>query len=174
MRIFFYFNKEYMAVTLVVNNTPYQYPQNQESPGWGEAATDWAIAVTDVLNNVLGPDDILQTIFTVANNVSSFSDITGLSFNTGAVRSAIIEYSVYRTSTANPSGNAESGVISIVYDNAASAGSKWTMTVSNVAGNSGLTLNITDAGQLQYKSTDINATGYAGNMHFRARSLGQI
>lgn len=162
-----------MPITLIVNNIPYEYPIPGDSPGWGQPATDWAAEVTLVLNDLLGPNDISETIFTIANNVSSFTNINGLSFNTGTVRSAIIDYSIYRTSTANPSGNAESGTINIVYDNLAAPGSKWAMSIGNVTGNSGVTFTITDLGQVQYQSTNINATGYSGNIHFRARTLGQ-
>lgn len=162
-----------MSVVLIVDNIPYEYPVDGQEPGtWGQPASDWAIAVTGVLNSLLGADDILQTTFTIANNVSSFANITGLAFNTGTVRSALIQYAIYRVSTASPSGHAESGTIDIVYDNAASAGNKWAMTVRN-NGNSGVTFNITDAGQLQYKSTDITSPAYSGVIKFSAKTLGQ-
>ncbi len=162
-----------MPVTLTVNNIPFQYPIPGDTPGWGQPATGWATEVTGVLNDLLGPNDITQTTFNVGNNVTSFTNISGLSFNTGEVRSAIINYSVYRTSTSTPTGNAESGILNIVYDNLAASGSKWAMTGTGITGNSGITFTITDNGQVQYKSTDIGATGYSGVMHFRASTLGQ-
>lgn len=162
-----------MPITLTVNNIPFQYPIPGDSPGWGAGATDWANEVTIVLNDLLGPADITETTFPISNNVTSFTDVSGLSFNTGTVRSAIIDYSVYRTSTANPSGFAESGSLGIVYDNLAGAGSKWSMTGYGLNGNSGVTFTITDAGQVQYKSSNINSVGYSGVMHFRAKTLSQ-
>lgn len=161
-----------MPITLIVNNIPYSYPVNGDSPSWGQGATDWAKEVTLVLNDLLGPNDITETSFALQNNISSFTNVAALSFNTGAVRSAIIDYSIYRTSTANPSGNAESGIINITYDNLAAVGSKWSMTIGPVNGNAGVTFTILDNGQIQYKSSDINSTGYSGVMKFRAKTLG--
>lgn len=162
-----------MPVTLTVNNIPFEYPANGDSPGWGQPATDWATEVTNVLGDLVGPTDILQTTFTVLNNQSISQNVLGLSFNTGLVRAAFIDYSIYRTSTANPSGFTEAGSIVATYDNLASAGSKWQLAVGPMVGNAGVTFTITDGGQFQYQSSDINATGYSGTMHFRATTLGQ-
>jgi hypothetical protein len=165
-----------MPIELVVNNISYEYPISGDSPGWGQAATDWATEVTFVLNNLKGPNDILQTSFSspaFANNQVTPADIVGLSFNTGQVRAAFIQYSIYRTSTANPSGNAEAGMLIAVYDNLAGSGSKWSLTAGPISGNSGVTFSMTDAGQLQYTSSDIGATGYSAVMKFSAKALNQ-
>lgn len=162
-----------MPIELTVNNIPFQYPTPGDEPGWGQPATDWASEVTDVLNLLFGPNDILDTSASISNNVSIATDIPKLLFNPGAVRSATIDYSIYRISTANPSGNAETGLMKIVYDNAASAGSKWSVTIFGVTGDAGVTFNILDNGQFQYKSSNINSIGYSGVMHFSAKSLGQ-
>lgn len=160
-----------MSITLVVNNIPFEYPSAGTAPGWGQPATDWASEVTEVLGELSGPNDIIQTTFSIQNNISVFTNIASLTFNTGQVRGATINYTIYRTSTANPSGFSEGGTIQIVYDNAAGVNDKWSMTVFGITGNSGVTFNLTDAGQFQYKSTDINSTGYSGVMTFRAKSL---
>lgn len=162
-----------MPVTLTVNNIPFEYPIPGDSPGWGEGATGWAEEVTTVLTSLLGPNDIAQTTANIANNQTSATNVNGLIFNTGQVRSAIIEYSVYRTSVANPSGKSESGTLNIVYDNLAASGFKWSIIGYGLNGLAGVTFTITDTGQVQYTSTDIGATGYSANMHFRARSLVQ-
>lgn len=160
-----------MSITLTVNGIPFEYPTPGQEPGWGEAATDWATEVTEVLGELLGPNDIIQTTFNIQNNIAVFTNIASLSFDPGEVRGALIDYTIYRTSDANPSGQAEGGSIKIVYDNSAGAGSKWIWTVYGVAGNSGVTFNLTDAGQFQYQSTDIGAVGYSGTMTFRAKAL---
>jgi len=162
-----------MSTTLIVNNTPFEYPTPGDEPGWGEAATGWAEEVTDVLNSVLGPDDILETTFTVNNSVAVATNVSGLLFNTGTVRAATVEYSVYRISDSNPSGNAESGIMNLIFDNSAAPGFQWTLTIGNIAGNAGINFTITDAGQVQYTSTDIGATNHSGTMHFKARALQQ-
>lgn len=160
-----------MPVTLTVNNIPFEYPVPGDSPGWGQPATDWATQVTIALNDLQGLTDIPQKTFTIQNNVTSFTDVAGLVFNTGLVRAAFVDFSVYRTSTSDPSGNAECGEMLLIYDNLAAPGSKWGMVI-NFDGDSGLTFNITDAGQVQYKSSDLG-TGHSGNMHFRAKTLNQ-
>ncbi len=161
-----------MSRNLVVNNNVYAYPDPGEDPGWGEASSDWAEAVTDVLASLLSSGDILETTFNVANNVSSPANITGMAFNTGTVRSAIITYSIYRVSSITLSGKAETGQLYIVYDNSASSGNKFLLT-QEATGNSGITFDITDAGQFTYTSTDIGATSYSGVMHFTAKALAQ-
>lgn len=158
-----------LSVELIVNSIPFDYPSEGEDPGWGGPATSWAEEVTKVLNNVLGPDDILQTTFNVANNQIVVQDITGLLFNAGTVRAATIQYAIYRISTANPSGYTEAGEIHVVYDNAVG----WSFAVGGVVGNSGVNFSITPAGQFQYTSNDINSLGYSGVMKFRAVSLSQ-
>jgi hypothetical protein len=159
-----------MAVPLTVNNTTFNYPTNGESPGWGQDTTDWAVAVTDVLASLVSSDDILQTSYSINNNVSTPTDVNRLFFNPSTVRAANIQYSVYRISTANPSGHVESGIIYLNYDNAASLGSKWSFTQQK-NGDSGVVFSITDAGQIQYISTDIDSTGYSGVIKFTAKTL---
>lgn len=158
-----------MPKVLIVNNTPYNYPTSGDEPGWGNDATGWAIGVTDVLSDLLGPNDILETAFNIANNQTVFSDITGLIFNAASVRAADISYSIFRVSTANPSGHTEKGTIQLIYDNNIG----WFINQGNILGSSGVTFSVTNTGQLQYKSTDINSTGYTGTMKFRAKTLQQ-
>lgn len=157
---------------LTVANNVYAYPDPGTDPGWGESATAWAQAVTDVLNTLLAPGDILETSFAIANNVSVDTNINGLAFDNSTIRAANIAYSVYRASTANPSGNVESGTIYLTFDNSASPGNKWIVAVQN-SGNAGVTFTCTDSGQVQYKSSDIDSTGYSGQMRFSARTLSQ-
>lgn len=160
-----------MPKTLIVNNTPYNYPVSGDEPGWGEAAgaTGWPKGVTDALSDLLGPNDILETAFNIANNQASFADVTGLVFNAASVRAAEISYSVFRISTANPSGHTETGTIQIVYDNNVG----WSINQGNILGSSGVTFQVTNTGQIQYKSTDIGSLNYIGTMKFRAKTLQQ-
>jgi len=162
-----------MPVTLIVNNIPYEYPIPGDSPGWGQGATGWAEEVTAVLTDLLGPNDIPETTFSIGNAVGTATSINGLVFNTGQVRAAFINYTVYRTSTSNPSGFSEAGELILVYDNLASAGNKWSITQGPVNGNSGIIFSVTDSGQVQYTSSDIGTLGYSAVIHFAAQTLGQ-
>jgi len=154
--------------TLTVNNTPYEYPTAGDEPGWGPEASGWAEEVTNVLNNILGSDDILETSFNIANNQSSAADITGLVFNSATVRSAVVEYAVHRVSDSNPSGNSETGEMHVIYD-----GSSWSLSVGGVVGNSNVNFSITGAGQVQYTSNDIGSINYVGIIKFKARAISQ-
>jgi hypothetical protein len=156
-----------LSKILIINNTPYNYPTAGDEPGWGSDATGWASAVTDVLSDILGPDDILETAFNVANNQTSFTDVTGLAFNSASVRSAEISYSIFRVSTANPSGHTETGIIQLTYDNG------FSINQGNTLGTSGVIFDVTNTGQVRYKSSDINSIGYVGTLKFRAKTLSQ-
>lgn len=161
-----------MAISLTVAGTTYLYPESGETPNWADGAgpTEWAQAVTDVLNSVFGPGDILQTTFAIQNNITTLSNINGLLFDSGTVRAANISYAIYRTSTANPAGHSETGTIQITFDDDAATGSKWSM-IQISDGTSGCDISVTDLGQFQYLSTDINATGYSGVIKFSAKAL---
>ena len=156
-----------MSIPLVVNNTTFNYPDPGEDVGWAEDASGWAEEVTTVLSSLLSTGDILLATFNVANNVSVFTDIVGLAFTAGLVRSVNVQYSLYRISTGSPSGNAETGTLSIVYDNNASSGNKWLLS-QTATGDGGIIFDITDLGQFQYKTTDIGTPGYQGVLKFKA------
>ena len=160
-----------MPKALVVAGTSYNFPVSGENPEWGEDATAWAEAVTEVLSTLLAPGDILETTSTINNNISSATNINGLVFDPGTVRAANINYAIYRISTANPSGHAEDGMIALIYDDSASAGNKWQLSQRRGGTEAGVTFSITDAGQVQYTSTDINSTGYVGTITFTAKTL---
>jgi hypothetical protein len=160
-----------VPVDVTINNQVISYPVSGDPPGWGEGATQAIVEIADVLTELLGPNDISQTTFSVANNISVFTTVNGLDFDPGEVRAAEVQYSIYRISDSNPSGNAEAGTIKLVYDNDAATNSKWIWSVGPIAGNSGVTFNVTDAGQFQYKTTDIGSVGYSGTMTFRAKAI---
>lgn len=159
-----------MSKTLIVNNQPFQYPQDGEDPGWGEGASDWATAVTDALSSIVNPNDIPTTEFSIANNTIAPQNVVGLVFNTSTVRSATIQYFIYRVTNTNTSGFAETGTMNIIYDTNASSGQKWLVSQST-SGNSGVVLDITDAGQFTYTSSNITGTGYSGTMKFKAQTI---
>lgn len=161
-----------MPIPLVVNGTTYLFPVPGEDPTWGADATDWAKAVSAVLNTLVAPGDILQTTFSINNDVSVSTNINGLIFDSSTVRAANINYSIYRISTTNPSGQAETGVVQLTYDDDASVGSKWQLAQISSGGDAGVAININQTtGQLNYTSTDIGSLGYLGQITFTARVL---
>lgn len=155
-----------MAINLTVNNNTFPYPEPGDEPGWGEGATGWAEEVTTVLNNLSGTDDILETTFNVANNVSSSQDIVGLTFNPSTVRSAVIDYSIYRSTSSTEL--AEKGKLELIYKNGATPTTKWTIGRVFFGDDGGVEFTMTDAGQIQYTSSNLAGTSYSGVMHFEA------
>jgi hypothetical protein len=159
-----------MSISLTIQGVTYSYPESGTDPNWGEDTAAWASAVTSALNSLLGSGDILLTTATIANNQSTSADVTGMLFDPTSVRAANISYTIYRVTNSVTSGNAESGIIYITYDNNASSGNKWILS-QQINGSSGVTFSITDLGQVQYTSSNISGTGYSGTIKFSAKSL---
>lgn len=152
------------TVELEVNNKQFLYPNAGENPGWGEDATAWAEEVTEVLNSLAGPDDILQTTVSINNNVGPTpSNVAGLLFNTATVRSARIDYNIYRTLNA-ASELAETGIVQIVYKSIAGT---WELS-QEATGNAGVSFTITNAGQVQYTSTNMGVGTHVGTLNFES------
>ena len=59
-----------MAKNLTIINSTYSYPDAGDPKGWGEEASEWAKAVTDLRGDLRGSNDIVQTSFILT--ISSF------------------------------------------------------------------------------------------------------
>lgn len=157
-----------MSTPLVVNGQTYNYPENRDSPSWGEEATAWASAVTGVLVGVISSGDIAPTTATIANNQVVAANVTGLSFDTSTVRGAFVEYSVYRVTTSvGATEVVETGTIYLAYKSTANV---WDIATVGTAG-AGVTFSITAAGQVKYTSTNMTGSTYSGTIKFRARAI---
>lgn len=148
---------------LTIQGNTYNYPDPGQDPGWGSDASDWAQAVTDVLNFLVNPGDILETSFTIQDNTSVAANINGLRFDSSIVRAANVSYSIIRN------GANQSGTLHLNYNSSAPAGSKWSLQ-ENRSGDVGVVFSITDLGQVQYMST---STGSTATIRFSARTLSQ-
>lgn len=156
-----------MSKILTVNGTDYTFPEQGDSPPWGTEVTDWAGAVTDVLANIAGTGDILDTQFLINNNQVSPANVTDLTFDVALIRSAIISYSIYRSTNINEVS--ECGQIYATYKNTANS---WEIAQS-FSGDAGITFNMTSGGQMQFISTNISGTGYVGRLRFSAKAFTQ-
>ena len=159
-----------MSVPLIIAGVTYNYP----IPGdelWGPDATDWAIAVTAELQNLVVSGDLGPTVLVnILNNQASVSNVTSLAFDPATIRSAQVEYYVYRTFNSGSEEVVENGTMYLTYKDIAN---EWDMVLvgSNVTG-SGVTFSITNAGQVQYVSSNLTpATSYSGSMRYRASVL---
>lgn len=156
-----------MSTPVVINGQDFNIPTQGQNPPWGEDLSALLIAMVASLNGLQGPNDILLTPFTISNNTSSSANVTGALFDTTKVRAAIIDYSIYRsTSTTELS---EVGTIYLTYKSTAGT---WDMS-QTYGGDSGVTFSITAGGQLQFTSTNLSGTGYVGKMKFSARTFDQ-
>ena len=138
-----------MSINLVVNNIPFEYPEQGEQQPWGEGATGWAAEVTNVLASVKGPADILESFFDLSNNQTTFSDIPGFSFDSTTVRSFTIYGNIYRVYNSGASNVSEEYTLTGL-----NTGADWVIQQEGF-GESGIVFDITSAGQVQYKSSNL-------------------
>ncbi len=156
-----------MARQVTISGTTYNLPSQGENPPWGKELSDLIYALSSVVGTLNGTGDILNTNFTVANNQVAAANVTGLTFDVGTIRSAIISYSVFRSTADNEAG--ECGFLLITYLTDADA---WTISRYSNA-DAGLVFSVTDSGQVQYTSTSISGASYAGLMKFNAKAFTQ-
>lgn len=148
-----------MAITLTVNNVPFEYPTEGEQAPWGQSAADWASEITKVVNSLKGPSDILETAAIIANNTTAFTDIPDFKFNPSTVRSFAVRCNVYRSA-----GAIELSEELVLVGLKTNTG--WILQQDGV-GNAGITLDITTLGQVQYKSSNMTGSPYTGLIKFR-------
>lgn len=155
-----------MSVTLTVNGTPYNFPNQGQEPPWGENVTEWASAITSALASLNSDVDILTTSFNPANAQTLVSqNIVGFSFDNAKVQGFIAEYSIYRvvkdSSNVITEEYVESGNI---YGNYLAGAGTWTISkLGNDIGSTGISIKILNTGQLVYNST--NLTVPSGGTH---------
>lgn len=157
-----------MSVSITISGTTYNLPTQGQNPPYGSDLSDIIQALADVANTNQGTGDILTTSFTIANNQAVAANVVGASWDTSVIRSAIVQYSIYRSSN-TPNELSETGHIYLTYKSTANT---WDLAQS-YAGSSGTTFSITSAGQLQYVSTDIGSGAYVGKMKFNAKAFTQ-
>lgn len=106
--------------------------------------------------------DINETSFSAANNQAVAADVTGLAFANATVRSfkALVSVSIDATADLYE-------VFELV---GIQKGASWDMSQTATGDTSGLVFSITNAGQVQYTSTDV--AGFVSNtVKFRATTL---
>lgn len=107
-------------------------------------------------------DDIQEDSFSLANNQSSASDITGLAFNTAVIDAFEAIISIKIVATAN--------LYEMIKVYGIKKDSEWDLGIYRVGDNSGIEFTITNAGQIQYTSS--NYSGFtSGTLKFRAVTL---
>lgn len=155
-----------MSIPVTIQGSSYNIPEQGQSAPWGSDLTSLLQAMVTVLNDVVGPADILTTSFTIANNQSSVANVTGLVFDNTEVRSAIVSYSISRSTTTTE--YSECGQLMLTRNSSAGT---WEMARYAV-GDAGVVFSVTNAGQVQYTSSNMSSgTGYASKLKFNAKAF---
>lgn len=157
-----------MPIPVIISGTEYQLPVQGDSPPWGDNLDSIIQAMIASLATLNGTGDILNTSFTLVNNQTSPVNVVGLSFDTSTIRSAEVSYSIYRSSN-TPNEFSECGTLLLTYKSTAGT---WEIAQIDV-GSSGVIFTITNAGQIQYTTTDIGNGSYVGKLVFRAKAFTQ-
>jgi hypothetical protein len=157
-----------MSKVLIIGSEEFEFPNQGDNPDWGEQVTDWATAVTDALQNVQQPNDVLTTAANIANNISSPANIPGFSFDTAEVQSINAEYIIRRTTTTPAQVLQESGFVEGNFD-----GTNWAIAIRST-GDAQVALSITPAGQIQYTSSDLVGANYQGQITFKAKVFNEV
>lgn len=153
-----------MAITLIVNNTPFEFPEQGEQSPWGQPVQEWASEVTTVLSSLKGPSDILETSAIIDNNISSPTAISGFAFDPSTTRSFSVQCAIYRTYDASE----KSEELNLVGLYTGAGG--WLLQQDGI-GNAGVTLDITSGGQVTYTSTNLVGSSYSGIIKFKGVGL---
>lgn len=140
----------------------------------GEWIIPSALAVSSsqiIINPVASASSIYnvdsQTTFTINNNETSATNITGLLFDPIATRSFYLDYSIYRQTDDIGSSVAQIGQLRGVYNTQSST---WFLSDDFSGQNSGVTFTIQPSGQLQYTSSDLGAgLNYIGTLTYNIK-----
>lgn len=132
------------------------------TPGTGLGVTNSPITTTGNIGLSLSvppsAGDITETSFSLANNQSSASDVTGFTLSSSTVRSAQALYSVFINAT---SPLYEEGQITLI-----NMASTWQIQQDFMGNDSQVAFTVTNSGQVQYVTP--NYSGFsAGTMKFR-------
>lgn len=110
--------------------------------------------------------DYSEPQFTIANNQTTFADITGMIFNKLNYKSAIISFDAYR----KDAGQEVSvhGKLNAIYKPVLDT---WELfgpeLVGDLTNDIGLEFDITSAGQIRYKSSNFAGGSYVGLLRFK-------
>ena len=149
---------------VVILGSTYYVPVASQDPNWGSDLHDTVVALADASSASSGPADIPTTSFSLANNTASPSNVTSAVFSTTLVRSFIMSYSIYiSTTTTEHSANGT------LYGNYKSTAATWDLAETYTGSDSGVTFSITSGGQIQYTTTNVGGSSYSGKLKFNAK-----
>jgi hypothetical protein len=156
---------------ITINGTVVSLPDSAASPNWAPAILQAFTLIETALAGLSGSFDVSPQVLDIsAFNTATDENVTGLSFSTSNVRSAVITYYVYRTT--NSTNASESGQIFIDYNASRSSNEKWSISREAI-GDGSITFGITDAGQVTFTTTALSGASHEGYIGFFAKTLEQ-
>lgn len=156
-----------MAIQIIISGTTYNIPVQGEEEPWGPSITSILQALAAASTTTNAPGDITTTSFSIANNISSPSPITGMNFDPAIVRSSTVTYSIDRS--AGGVELAEQGFLLVSYNTTSNS---WELARYGSGSDAGLTFTIS-SGQISYTSSNLTGSSYQGLMKFSAKSSSQ-
>ena len=159
-----------MSISITIQGQVISFPASSESPNWAQGIISFAQAVESALNGLTGQFDVPPTIQNIdaQNPTSSPVDLTSLSFPTASVRGAFIRLTVFRNT--NSVTTSEIVNLLVTYNPNGGSGTKWAISRDSL-GDSKITFNITDGGQVQFQTTAISGSGHTGTITYLAQAL---
>jgi hypothetical protein len=141
-----------------------------------QAAANLVTATIGIVNAYFVTGSIGETSMVIVNNQVAAANVTGLLFNGASVRAAEIymTFYIYTTLAGATELAASSKYLAVYKANAAT----WDITSLGVVGDvtssqpAGITISITNAGQVQYTSTNVTGTANTSKMTFKAIAMG--
>lgn len=152
-----------------LSGTTYKIPKANSNPPWGEELNDFLNALANLYSGVIGVGDITETAAVIANNQTTEDAVSGLAFDSAVIRAAFIQYSIFRTTDTNTA--LEQGQLNVIYNPSGTVGSKWILQRESMGGDSGIEFTISDAGVVNYTSTDLTGPNYTGEIRFQAQAV---
>lgn len=118
--------------------------------------------VVDGALEVMGGGGVPDAVaFSLANNVSVATDITGLVFNPASVFSFVLEYTIARNTATTQLVSV--GKLRGVYK---SSTLSWSYSDDYAGDDCGVDFSITPAGQIQYISSNMSGASYVGKLQY--------
>jgi hypothetical protein len=150
---------------VVINGSTFYIPVAGQNPQWGDDLHDTVVALATVAGAINPPGTITPTSFTLANNVASAANITGASFDVSLIQSFELSYSIFRSTSSNE--GAQTGKLTGTFKRMANT---WDMA-NEFNGTAGIVFSITNVGQIQYTSSNLAGSSYAGIIKFSATAI---
>ena len=139
-----------MSRTVQIGSKILTIPDAGDPAGYGEDLTEFFVAVADALATVQGPNDVLLTSATLANNQSSPANVPGMFINLiGNVKGAIVDYNIERVYNSGATTIAEYGQILCSYD-----GTQFGIS-SDANNDTGIIIDADNTGQFTYTSSNL-------------------